>query len=346
MDTDLRIGIVGAGFIADIVAAALLPTSARLVAVASRRPERAEAFAQRHDHERGGVRVFESWRELVAWDGLDAVYVATPTAAREPICVAAALAGKHVLADKPFVDLPSLQRITAACRASGVAFMDGTHFVHHPRTAAIKRQIATAVGTPHSIASAFCFPSPDRSGIRFDPASEPTGAFGDMAWYSMRAVVEFAAGDTQPVGSHTFASRDAASGAIVRAAGVLRLASGCTATWDVDYTTGTCLMDLAIRGPGGALSLDDFVLDWASGFAPPEVAYTVGFTQRTGVVGPSGFARLATPAEAPQVVSMMAHFVALTRDPQGEAARASIEASERTQRLLEAAWETVSITTS
>ena len=39
------IGIVGAGFIADIVAAALLPTSARLVAVASRRADVAAAFA-------------------------------------------------------------------------------------------------------------------------------------------------------------------------------------------------------------------------------------------------------------------------------------------------------------
>lgn len=40
----------------------------------------------------------------------------------------------------------------------------------------------------------FYFPFSDRENIRFDPTDEPMGAVGDMAWYSMRAVVECGSG--------------------------------------------------------------------------------------------------------------------------------------------------------
>jgi len=57
MTTPLRLGIIGTGFIADVIAHALKGTQAiRLGAVASRRVETATAFAARH----GSVPVFES----------------------------------------------------------------------------------------------------------------------------------------------------------------------------------------------------------------------------------------------------------------------------------------------
>lgn len=135
----MNIGIVGTGFIADVVARAIAESeSVALVGVASRRAETARAFAQRHSE----PTVFEHWSDLLASPGVDAVYVATPTAVREAICVAAASEGKHVLAEKPFVDLGSLRTITEACRQNGVAFMDATHFTHHPRTQLLRRDFA------------------------------------------------------------------------------------------------------------------------------------------------------------------------------------------------------------
>ena len=98
MKPRLKFGIVGTGFIADVVADAIKQTETSLVAVASRRHENARAFADKH----GGMQVFESWGDLVACDGLDAVYVATPTSVREEICIVAAQNKKHVLAEKPF----------------------------------------------------------------------------------------------------------------------------------------------------------------------------------------------------------------------------------------------------
>lgn len=112
MNSKIKFGIVGTGNIANIVANAMKETEARLVAVASRRIESANEFADKH----GGLQVFESWNDLVVWPGLDAVYVATPTSAREDICITAAQSKKHVLAEKPFADLSSLEKITETCR--------------------------------------------------------------------------------------------------------------------------------------------------------------------------------------------------------------------------------------
>lgn len=339
MNPRVKFGIVGTGFIADVVANAISQSDASLVAVASRRYERACEFANRHDD----VRAFESWGDLVAWDGLDAVYVATPTSVREEICIAAAQNKKHVLAEKPFASLASLQSITQACLANGVSFMDATHFVHHPRTRQLKQELEQRIGKVQAIYTSFFFPSMDRSNIRFDPEKEPTGAFGDMAWYSMRATLEFASANLSLVDGSGFVQKDDVSGACIRSAGVLLLSDGCTSTWDVGYNTGSVVMDLNILGQQGMISLDDFVLDWADGFAMNIPDYPVGFVQRSGIVNPTEFNRVTTPGHQPQVVNMIQNFAALTEEPEGQAARASMYISEQTQELLDTVWNQLTI---
>ena len=334
MTSLLKLGIAGTGFIAGVVARSLAETRrVSLTAVASRRPERARSFADAH-----GARAFDTWQELVGWEGLDAVYVATPTAAREEICLAAAHHHKHLLAEKPFTNLASLQRITGACRGAGVAFLDATHFTHHPRTAQLKRELPSRIGTIRAIRGSFFFPSMDQSNIRFDPAQEPTGAIGDMAWYNMRAVAEFTPPDASLVSASGYAERDDVTGAMVRGAGVLLLSNGCTSVWDAGYNTGASVMDLDLIGERGMISLDDFVLDWAGGFPVPAPDYPVGFTQRSGVVNPSGFNRVDTPSATRQVVRMIEAFASLAGEPRGPQVRESMLLSERTQGLLDAVW--------
>lgn len=335
MTSSKRFGIVGTGFIADVVANAISQTDSSLVAVASRCQESASAFADKH----GGVKVFEFWRDLVAWDDLDAVYVATPTSVRKKICIAAAQNKKHVLAEKPFASLASLKRITQACQANGVAFMDATHFVHHPRTRQLKQELAERIGKVEAIYTSFFFPSMDRSNIRFDPEKEPTGAYADMAWYSMRAMLEFATRGASLVSASGYVQNDDASGACIRSAGVLLLSDGCTSTWDVGYNVGTCVMDLNLLGQRGMISLDDFVLDWADSFALNIPGYPVGFVQRTGIANPTEFQDITTPADHPQIVCMIDNFIALTTDPDGQPALDSIHISEQTQGLLDAVWD-------
>jgi len=334
----LRVGIVSTGLIAGFTTTAMAASKGcQPVAVSSRTRAAADAFAGQH----GLAHVFDDWRHMVASPHIDAVYVATPTAPREAIAVFAAQQGKHVLAEKPFASLASLTAITAACQAAGVAFMDATHFTHHPRAALLRATLHQRIGKVLAVRSSFYFPNNDRSNVRFDVSQEPMGAVGDMAWYTARAVAEFTPADATPVHSAGVLTRDAATGAAVHGAGVLRLSDGCTATWDVGYDCGTCTMDLQLLGERGAISLDDFVLDWAQGFMLATPGYPVGFSQRCGVVNPAGFEWVPTPSPQSQSVLMMEDFAALAGAPVGAAAAASIALSQRTQALLDSAWHSL-----
>ena len=83
----IRWGFVGTGGIANSMARVVKTTPmAGLAAVSSRRMETAREFAETHSVE----SAFDSWQDMSAWDGVDAIYVATPTSVREEICVAAA----------------------------------------------------------------------------------------------------------------------------------------------------------------------------------------------------------------------------------------------------------------
>ena len=334
----VRFGVVGTGLIASVTTQAINDAvGAHVVAVSSRSQSTADAFAQTH----GVPHALADWQALVTRDDIDAVYVATPTAAREAICLAAARAGKHVLGEKPFASADSVRAITAACREAGVAFMDATHFTHHPRTALLRETMAARIGRVQGVRASFFFPNTDRSNIRFDAAQEPTGAIGDMAWYCLRALVEYA-DDAPLVAASGHVLHDEVSGTAVRGAGVLALVGGITCTWDAGYTSGACAMDLNLLGERGEVWLDDFVLDWPQGFpAAAKASAVAGFHQRSGVCGPDGFVWTAVPNDKRQVVRMIENFAALATDPRGADTSASMQRTERTQALLDAAWSSL-----
>jgi len=340
MQEEMRFGIVGTGLIADVVGRAIeAVTDARLAGVASRRRAAAEEFAAGH----GSPEVFDDWRSLVASDAIDAVYVATPTSVREEISVAVAANGKHLLADKPFASLASLAKMTGACREAGVAFMDATHFSHHPRTRKIRSELPERIGRVQAVRTCFFFPLTDPTDIRFDPEKEPTGAVGDMAWYSMRAIAEFMPHDARIERVSANAVRDAETDAVVRVSGHLAFDEGRSSTFDAGYDCGTLAMDLDLLGERGMICLDDFVLDWAGGFAFDDPSYPVGFTERSGIVSPGGFERVGTPSERRAAELMIAEFVRLAREPAGEARTARVALAERTQSLLDAVWSGIMV---
>jgi hypothetical protein len=53
--------------------------------------------------------------------------------------------------------------------------MDGTHFVHRPRTRQLKQELVERVGSMQAINTCFIFPSMDRINSRFNLEKEPTG---------------------------------------------------------------------------------------------------------------------------------------------------------------------------
>lgn len=112
-------GLIGAG---DIARKRIAPAmqeleNSGLVAVSRGRAELAEAFAA----EFGVESWYAHWREMLADDGIDAIYVASPVFVHAEHTIAAAEAGKHVLCEKPMaMDVAECERMIAACNANSV----------------------------------------------------------------------------------------------------------------------------------------------------------------------------------------------------------------------------------
>lgn len=318
----LRWGVVGTGLIANSMAPRIQEAGqTELAAVSSRRMESAREFAGQHKV----GRAFDSWEEMLAWDGIDAVYIATPTSVREEIGVAAAQAGKHVLGEKPFANLASLKRITAACRSNGVGFMDGTHFPHEPRTAHIKARLGDT-GWPWSVASAFQFGLSDTSNIRLRPDLEPYGAIGDAGWYNMRAAVEYTAPGVQLVEAQAFLRRHEETGAIIAGSGVMHFDDGSTTTFNCGFESPAGVQDLRISSTRAVIKMDDYLRASRPDFGG---AYLL--------LGPSGQREeVVVPAPHLGATLMFEDFAAMVGDR--SKIEASMAASERTQAWLDAFW--------
>jgi len=322
----LRWGVVGTGSIANSMARMInLAGAADLAAVSSRRMESAKAFADKH----GAGKAFDSWADMAAWDGVDAIYVATPTSVREEICLAAANSGKHVLGEKPFASLESVQRIAAACRANDVGFMDGTHFVHHPRTRHIREQAAAQIGWPWSLDSAFQFGLSDRGNIRFNPKLEPMGAIGDAGWYNMRAAVEYLSPGIEIQSASAYLRRDEETGAAISGSGAILFDDGSTTTWNCGFDSGAVVMDLRLTGEKGVVSLDNFLSNDRDGSA--------SYTHRKGGWGSTSADSIKLESSLPGSALMFEDFAAMVSDAAWR--EASIHSTERTQRWLDAIWK-------
>jgi len=334
--SEFGFGIAGPGMIAGVIADALAQArNTRLRAVSSRTLDNARKFTAA----RPGVAAVQGHEALLQRDDVHAIYVATPTVAKEAIALAAIAAGKHVLVDKPFVDRASVARMSEAAAARGLLFMDATHFVHHPRTTAIQAATAELIGAPRSLHTAFYFPFSDRDNIRFNPQQEPMTVLGDMAWYSMRAVVEY----LRPAGPvrEAFAAgeRDPRTHAFVRVEGLISFQSGEASTFDVGYTADSILMDLQLVGTRGVIGMDDFVLDWTNSFAFKNPDIAPGYTHRTGMASRKEIKLVPTPSTTPQDVAMVEKFATLaTSGPAAERAKYAA-ATLKTQEYLDALWQ-------
>ena len=118
----IRWGIVGPGNIAARFAQAVKNVNcAELVAVASREPERAAAFAETFDI----PHVFCGYENMADSDLVDAIYIATPHPFHMPCAQLFLNAGKHVLCEKPMcVNARQAQELKECAEKNGVFLME------------------------------------------------------------------------------------------------------------------------------------------------------------------------------------------------------------------------------
>ena len=134
----LRWGILGAGNISGMWVEALHACEGATVsAVAARELNRAKEFARKY----GVATAYGDYRQMVAADDVDIVYIGTINPLHKEHTLLAIEAGKHVLCEKPLtVNLSDAEEMYAAAEEKDVMMQDGmwTRFfpaVEHARVA-------------------------------------------------------------------------------------------------------------------------------------------------------------------------------------------------------------------
>lgn len=159
----VRVGLVGAGFIARIHMSAYKEISpyVDIVGVCSGRRENAERFAKEY----GIPKVFDNYEELCASSDVDVVDVCTPTNLHDEVIICAAKNKKHVMCEKPLtgyfgedtdkelvgIEVPKsfmykkvlekIEKIEKVVKENRVKFMYGENLVYAPSIEKMKKMI-------------------------------------------------------------------------------------------------------------------------------------------------------------------------------------------------------------
>ncbi|CAN6450211.1 unnamed protein product [Victoria cruziana] len=262
----VRFGILGCATIAKKVSRAIrLAPNACLLGVASRTLEKARSFASENGFPED-AHIYGSYEELLQDPAVDAVYIPLPTSLHRRWVAEAARSGKHVLVEKPVgLNAGEVREMLAICEEEGVQFMDGTMWMHHPRTAKMRELLSDAslFGNLKWVNSAFTFAGNDHfleNDIRVKPELDGLGSLGDAGWYCIRSIL-WAADYELP--KTVTATRGSVS---KNAAGVL-LSCGASVQWeDGRVATFHCsfdahlTMNLTVAGTRGTLILHDFIV--------------------------------------------------------------------------------------
>jgi predicted dehydrogenase len=193
-DAPLRYGILGAANIARQFTRGLAGSAgAEVVAVASRSADKASAFAA----ELGIPRWHGSYEALLAYPGIEAIYIPLPNDMHAEWAIRAAEAGKHVLCEKPLcMGEAEAKAMFAAARKAGVHLCEAYPYMSQPQTLRLREVLAKGeIGRVQVVTAAFGFgiatadgvPKADPSNIRLVPA-RGGGALYDAGTYAMSFV--------------------------------------------------------------------------------------------------------------------------------------------------------------
>jgi predicted dehydrogenase len=156
-EREVRWGVLST---ANIGVKALIPAiqasrNGRLIAIASRDLERAEAIAL---IERG-ARAYGDYQALLDDPDVDAVYIPLPNSLHREWAIKAAAAGKHVLCEKPLgLTVAEVEEMYAASERAGVALMEAFMYRFHPQIAwTLAQVVAGRIGEVRLIRSSFGF---------------------------------------------------------------------------------------------------------------------------------------------------------------------------------------------
>ena len=181
----VRFGILSTAHIgtAKVIPALQQSRFCEVVALASRRPEAAQAAAE----PLGIPTTYGSYEELLADPDVEAVYNPLPNHLHVPLSIAALEAGKHVLCEKPIglTSTEGQQLVDAAGRFPHLKLMEAFMYRHHPQWKKAK-ELATsgAIGELRTIQSFFSYFNDNGDDIRNRPETGGGGLM-DIGCYNI-----------------------------------------------------------------------------------------------------------------------------------------------------------------
>jgi len=151
-----KVGIIGAGWIAEKMAAALAPLEDYCVyAIASRSIEKAQSFAERWKV----AKAYGSYEEMVADEEVDLVYIATPHSHHFPHAMLALKAGKPVLVEKAFTaNEAEAQELIETAHSKGLFITEAIWTRYMPLSHKIKEIMESGIiGEPRVLTATLCY---------------------------------------------------------------------------------------------------------------------------------------------------------------------------------------------
>jgi D-xylose 1-dehydrogenase (NADP+, D-xylono-1,5-lactone-forming) len=182
----LRWGVLGtAGITARVVPAMARSEHGEVVAIASRRLDRAREQARLL----GVPAAFGSYGELLADPAVDAVYIPLPNFLHREWVLAAVAAGKHVLCEKPLaITADEAQEMVDAAHAAGVLLAEAFMYGHHPRYDRLHEIVRSGeIGGIRSITGTFTFDASDEPEQTLFAGNPGSGATYDVGCYVLHA---------------------------------------------------------------------------------------------------------------------------------------------------------------
>ncbi|AZS37384.1 1,5-anhydro-D-fructose reductase [Microbacterium lemovicicum] len=222
--TGLRWGILATGGIAHAFASDLRTAGLDLVAVGSRRPDAAAAFAA----EFGIPHVHGSYEDLAADPDVDIVYVATPHPAHAENALLLIEHGKHVLVEKPFtLTAAEAARVQEAAAARGVLAMEAMWTRYLPHMVRIREIVAAGtLGEVRALTADHTQKISDDPSHRLNDLALGGGALLDLGIYP----VSFAWDILGAPATVAVAARVGETGADTEIAAIFTHASGALST--------------------------------------------------------------------------------------------------------------------
>ncbi|GGL03938.1 putative dehydrogenase [Curtobacterium luteum] len=184
----VRWGVLGTGGIARSFVGDCTAVGVEFVAVGSRTPDSAQAFAA----EFGIARAHGSYEDLVADPDVDAVYVATPHSRHAADALLAIEHGKHVLVEKAFTITAAEARAVAdAARRADVAAMEAMWTRFLPQMAMIREVLAEGrIGRPRLVEATHHQALPSDPRHRLNDPALGGGALLDPGIYPVSFAVD------------------------------------------------------------------------------------------------------------------------------------------------------------